>query len=45
MDTSDINVLQRELNCLGECAVEKEMKVNPFKRKAVSFAKARTKNE
>ena len=45
MDSNDINMLQREINCLGEWAVEKEMKLNPYKRKAVSFKKARVKNE
>jgi hypothetical protein len=33
--------LQKELNRLGELAVENEMRTNPHKSKAVSFTKAR----
>ena len=42
-DNSDIGKLQTDLNRLGEWAVEKEMKINPDKSKAVSFTKARVK--
>ena len=42
-DSSDIDKLQTDLNRLGEWAVEKEIKVNPGKSKAVSFTKARVK--
>jgi len=41
MDSSDINTLQMDLNRLGECAVQNEMKINPGQSKAVSFTKAR----
>ena len=43
MDSSDINKLQMDLNRLGECVVENEMKINPGQSKAVSFTKARVK--
>ena len=43
MDSSDIDKLQMDLNSLGEWVVENEMKINPGKSKAVSFAKARVK--
>jgi len=42
-DSSDIDKLQTNLNRLGEWVVEKEMKINPDKSKAVSFTKARVK--
>ena len=42
-DSSDIDKLQTDLNRLGEWAVENEVKVNPNKRKAVRFTKARIK--
>jgi len=37
--------LQKDLNRLGEWAVENEMKINPGKSKAVSFTKARVKEQ
>ena len=43
MDSNDIDMLQTDLNRLGEWAVENEMKINPDKNKAVSFTKARVK--
>ena len=43
MDSRDIEKLQKDLNSLGEWAVENEMKINPDKSKAVSFTKARVK--
>jgi len=43
MESTDIDKLQRDLNRLGECAVENEMKINPGKSKGVSFTKARLK--
>jgi len=43
MDSNDIDMLQTDLNRLGEWAVENEMKINPDKSKAVSFTKARVK--
>jgi hypothetical protein len=43
MDRSDIDKLQMDLNRLGEWVVEDEMNINPGKRKAVSFTKARVK--
>ena len=42
-DSSDIDMLQTDLNRLGVWAVENEMKINPEKSKAVSFTKARVK--
>ena len=42
-DSSDIVKLQKDLNRLGEWAVENEMKINPDKNKAVSFTKVRVK--
>ena len=39
MDSGGINKLQTDLNRLGEWTVENEMKINPDKRKAVSFTK------
>jgi len=35
--------LQKDLNSLGEWAVENKMKINPDKSKAVRFTKARVK--
>jgi hypothetical protein len=40
----DIGKLQRDLNRLGEWAVENEMKINPDKSKAVGFTRARVKD-
>ena len=45
MDSSDIDYLQMDLNRLEEWALENEMKINPGKSKAVSFTKARWRNE
>jgi hypothetical protein len=42
-DSSDIDKLQKDLNKLGEWALENEIKINPGKSKAVSFTKARVK--
>jgi len=42
-DSKDIEKLQEDLNRLGEWAVENEMKINPYKSRAVSFTKARVK--
>jgi hypothetical protein len=42
-DRSDIDKLQKDLNKLGEWALENEMKINPGKSKAVSFTKATVK--
>jgi hypothetical protein len=42
-DISDIEKLQKDLNKLGQCALENEMKINPGKSKAVSFTKSRVK--
>ena len=35
--------MQKDLNRLGEWAVENEMKINPDKSRAVSFTKCRVK--
>lgn len=40
-DREDIEKLQKDLNRLGEWAVENEMKINPDKSRAVSFTKAK----
>jgi hypothetical protein len=42
-DSSDIDKIQKDLNKLGEWALENEMKINPGKSKAVSFTKPRVK--
>jgi hypothetical protein len=44
-DSSDIDKLQTDLNRLGEWAVENEMRINPDRSKAVSFTKARVKEQ
>ena len=43
MDSCGIVKLQKDLNRLGELAVESETKINPGKIKAASFTKARVK--
>jgi len=43
MDSSGIDKLQMDLNRLGECVVENEMKINAGQSKAVSFTKVRVK--
>jgi hypothetical protein len=45
LDSRDIDKLRADRNRLGELEVESEMKINPEKSKAVSFTKARAKNE
>jgi len=45
MDSNDNDEIQTDLKRLGEWAVENEMKINPSKSKAVSFTKARAKEE
>jgi hypothetical protein len=42
-DSSDNDKLQKDLNKLGEWASDNDMKINPGKRKSVSFTKARVK--
>jgi hypothetical protein len=42
-DTNDIGKLQRDLNRLGQWAVENDMKINLVKSKAVGFMKVRVK--
>jgi hypothetical protein len=44
MDGRDIYKLERHLGRLGDCAVENEMKINPGKRKTVSFTRDRVKD-
>jgi hypothetical protein len=41
LKTEDIIKLQRDVDRLGEWAVENEMKINPNKSKAVCFTRAR----
>jgi hypothetical protein len=43
MDRSDIDKLQRDLNRLGEWAVENDMKINPSKSKGLSITKTKVK--
>jgi len=43
MDSSEIDKLQTDLNRLGKCAEENEMKINPGKSKAVNFTIAMVK--
>jgi hypothetical protein len=43
MNSSNIDKLHTDLNRLGEWVEENEMKINPGKRKAVSFTKASVK--
>jgi len=40
----DIEMLQKDLDRLGEWAVENAMKINPSKSKAVRFMRARVKD-
>jgi hypothetical protein len=39
----DVEKLQTDLDSLGDWAVENEMKINPYKSKALSFTRARVK--
>jgi len=41
---NDTEKLQKDLNTLGEWAVENGMKINPGKNKAIRFTRARVKN-
>ena len=40
----DRKILQKDLDRLGECAVENAVKINPSKSKAVRFTRARVKD-
>jgi hypothetical protein len=40
----DVKNLQKDLDTLGECAVENGMKINPGKSKALRFTKELFKN-
>jgi hypothetical protein len=44
INSEDVEILQSDLNWLGEWAVENAMKINPNKSKAVCFTRARTKH-
>jgi hypothetical protein len=44
MNDSEIEMLQIDLDRLGERAVENAMKIYPGKSKAVSFTRARVEN-
>jgi hypothetical protein len=44
LTTKDMIKLQRDMDRLGEWAVENNMKINPNKSKAVCFTRARVKN-
>jgi hypothetical protein len=39
MNGSDIDIMQIDLDILGEWAVQKDMKINPGEDKAVSFTR------
>jgi hypothetical protein len=41
---TDVEGLQKDLDTLGEWAVENTMKINPGKSKAIRFTRARVKN-
>jgi len=41
---NDIGKLQKDLDTLGEWAVENGMKINPGKSKVIRFTRARVKN-
>jgi hypothetical protein len=41
LDVKDMEILQTDLDRLGEWTVENEMKINPNKSKAISFTRAR----
>jgi hypothetical protein len=43
LNVKDMEILQRDLDGLGDWAVENETKVNPNKSKAISFTRARMK--
>jgi hypothetical protein len=42
-DSRDVDKLQTDLNKLGECALENEMKINPGESMSVGFTKARVR--
>ena len=44
INNADMEKLQKDLDRLGEWAVENEMKINPSKSKAVRFTRARVKD-
>jgi hypothetical protein len=44
LTTEDMIKLQRDVDRLGEWAVENEMKINPNKSRAVCFTRARVKD-
>jgi hypothetical protein len=44
LDVKNIEKLQTDLNILREWAIENEMKINPNKRKAISFTRARRRD-
>jgi hypothetical protein len=43
IESEDMEILQRDLDRLGEWEVENAMKINPSKSKAVRFTKAKVK--
>ena len=44
INNEDVDKLQKDLNRLGEWAVENAMKINPSKCKAIRFTRARVKD-
>ena len=45
LNPEDVQILQADLNRLGEWAEENEMKINPNKSQALSFTRAREKDQ
>jgi hypothetical protein len=44
LKNTDVEGLQKDLDTLGEWAVENAMKINPGKSKAIRFTRTRVKN-
>jgi hypothetical protein len=44
VNNADMEKLQKDLDRLGEWAVENEIKINPIKSKAIRFTRARVKD-
>ena len=44
INNADMEIMQKDLDRLGEWAVVNEMKINPSKSKAIRFTRARVKD-
>jgi len=44
INNAEMEILQKDLYRLGECAVKNAMKINPSKSKAIRFTRARVKD-